>query len=441
MAARSAPAMAKEPSTSGEPNNADFPFSVTFLAYSASGFRIVEREEFLSRLNASGNSRSFVMFFTLRLIFIAASIFGTVSEMNRIYAASFIPLGDLPGGSFSSRANGVSDDGSVIVGGGVGANGPEGFRWTVAGGIQPLGSMLIGPIVAAEATAVSSDGMFIAGFEANSGIVRSYRWTNGTGLVNLGALAGGGNLVVASAVDVFGDVYGTSDSSAGNRAFRWRGTDSNIFEVGSVPGGFSSSGVTDVGYSGTVETVGFVSSGLIPQAAKISPSPITILGDLPGGIVQSVANGVSNNGVVVGYGSTTAGEEAFRYTQFGGMVSLGDLPGGPVESGATDVSNDGSVIVGYGTTAVGQEAFVYGRSGSSMEHLQELLIDRLGAPALQGWRLTSANGISGNGRVVVGDGVDRGVAAQSSMGRQRRQYLGERRELGEQLRALDWRCD
>lgn len=328
------------------------------------------------------------------------------APMSPVFAASFTPLGDLPGGTFSSGANGVSDDGAVIVGGGVGTTGPEGFRWTSSGGIEPLGRLLPGTSFSGEATAISPDGLFIAGFESVGGVARSYRWTTGSGLVNLGALAGGGNLVVASAVDVFGDVYGTSDSAAGNRAFRWRGTDSNIFEVGSVPGGFSSSGVTDVGFSGTVETVGFVSSGLIPQAAKISPTPTTVLGDLPGGIVQSVANGVSNNGVVVGYGSTAAGEEAFGYTFAGGMVGLGDLPGGLVQSGATDVSNDGNVIVGYGTTAVGQEAFVYGRSGAGMENLQELLVDRLGAAALANWRLTAANGISGNGRVVVGDGID-----------------------------------
>src|SRR5262245_54599789 len=44
--------------------------------------------------------------------------------------ADFVPLGDLPGGLFLSRASGVSADGSVVVGESVSASGFEAFRWT-----------------------------------------------------------------------------------------------------------------------------------------------------------------------------------------------------------------------------------------------------------------------------------------------------------------------
>ena len=40
-------------------------------------------------------------------------------------AADFIPLGDLPGGEFHSNANGISADGSVVVGWSGGASGDE----------------------------------------------------------------------------------------------------------------------------------------------------------------------------------------------------------------------------------------------------------------------------------------------------------------------------
>ncbi len=43
--------------------------------------------------------------------------------------ADFIPLGDLPGGTFFSLANGVSADGSVVVGRGTSALGSEAFIW------------------------------------------------------------------------------------------------------------------------------------------------------------------------------------------------------------------------------------------------------------------------------------------------------------------------
>jgi len=53
------------------------------------------------------------------------------------------------------------------------------------------------------------------------------------------------------------------------------------------------------------------------------------LGDLPGGSFSSYADGVSANGsVVVGYGNSANGNEAFRWTQGTGMVGLGDLSGG-----------------------------------------------------------------------------------------------------------------
>src|SRR5262245_36142821 len=44
--------------------------------------------------------------------------------------ADFLPLGDLPGGLFLSRASGVSADGSIVVGESVSTSGFEAFRWT-----------------------------------------------------------------------------------------------------------------------------------------------------------------------------------------------------------------------------------------------------------------------------------------------------------------------
>ena len=71
------------------------------------------------------------------------------------------------------------------------------------------------------------------------------------------------------------------------------------------------------------------------------------LGDLPGGDFSSGAYGVSGDGsVIVGYGSSASGLEAFRWTSDGGMVGLRRLmPGGAdFESYAFhDVSGDGSV--------------------------------------------------------------------------------------------------
>jgi len=70
------------------------------------------------------------------------------------------------------------------------------------------------------------------------------------------------------------------------------------------------------------------------------------LGDLSGGSFFSLAHGVSADGlVVVGISDSALGEQAFRWTQPGGMVGLGFLPRG-IESDAFGVSADGSIVVG-----------------------------------------------------------------------------------------------
>ncbi|NNF43580.1 MAG: hypothetical protein HKN62_11150 [Phycisphaerales bacterium] len=71
-------------------------------------------------------------------------------------------LGDLMGGRADSRAFDVTADGSLIVGAGTTAEGPEAFVWA-DGGIQTLGD-LPGGIFGSEARGVSADGSVIVGF-------------------------------------------------------------------------------------------------------------------------------------------------------------------------------------------------------------------------------------------------------------------------------------
>ena len=74
------------------------------------------------------------------------------------------------------------------------------------------------------------------------------------------------------------------------------------------------------------------------------------LGDLPGGISQSTAGGVSSDGGVAVGASYPAGyDEPFRWTSGGGMVGLGQHPGGCCGLNAYDVSSDGSVVGGGGS--------------------------------------------------------------------------------------------
>src|SRR5688572_5837591 len=91
--------------------------------------------------------------------------------------------------------------------------------------------------------------------------------------------------------------------------------------------------------------------GAAASSSALAAGSLTPLGDLDGGIFDSIATAVSADGsTVVGYSFSTSGFEAFRWTSGGGMVGLGDLPGGAFRSEAHGVSADGSVIVGYSTS-------------------------------------------------------------------------------------------
>jgi probable HAF family extracellular repeat protein len=110
------------------------------------------------------------------------------------------------------------------------------------------------------------------------------------------------------------------------------------------------------------------------------------LGDLPGGIANSMAYGVSADGtVVVGWGNnSTTGTEAFRWTQVRGMEGLGFT-----EAFAT--SADGSTVVGYRHIAKQAEPVRWTRDGGIF-----------GLGKLTDCRFGEANGISSDGSIIIG---------------------------------------
>lgn len=130
------------------------------------------------------------------------------------------------------------------------------------------------------------------------------------------------------------------------------------------------------------------------------------LGDLPGGVTNSAAYGVSADGqVVVGYASTAAGPVAFQWTEGGGLVALPMLSGG-TGSIAYAASADGSVIVGGTYSATGQQASVWATNGVA------------GLGDLVGGSVESmARGVSADGQVIVG-------YANSASGREAFRWTG-----------------
>jgi probable HAF family extracellular repeat protein len=231
-----------------------------------------------------------------------------------------VGLGDLPGGTFQSAANGVSADGNVVVGEGRSASGPEAFRWTSASGMTGLGD-LPGGFFNSLAMGISADGKVIVG-QGRSALGReACRWTE-AGMTGLGDFPGVDFVSQANAVSADGTVIvGDGYSDLGAEAFRW------------------------------------TSEGMMA------------LGEFEGGIYVSQALAVSADGnTVVGTSRSAANYEAFLWTSARGfrrleeeLMALGVDPaadGWTILNQATGITGDGRYVVGHGVRNRRAEAFL-----------------------------------------------------------------------------------
>jgi len=245
-----------------------------------------------------------------------------------------------PGSQASSSANGVSADGSVIIGAESGSG--LGWRWEdgVVSALEPLPSYN-----RTSAADVSSDGSVVVGYSTTlSDFDKPVRWDDG--VVSALDLLPDGNSGKARGVSDDGSaVVGWSGRSGypSIEAVRWQG--------------------------GEVQGLGFLwlPSSTISQAEAVS-------GD---GLVAVGAHGVP-----------------FRYE--GGTMTALTGPAGPY-SVAKASNADGSVIVGYG---VGVFRWT---EATGTQNLADLLTTQYGLD-LTGWHLTVASDISADGKTIVGHG-------------------------------------
>jgi probable HAF family extracellular repeat protein len=318
--------------------------------------------------------------------------------------ASFQGLGDLPGGKFESLAQGVSADGSVVIGTGTTISGKQAFRWTQTTGMVSLGNVRDSSFKESWAYNISADGSTIVGSgDIGSGwnSYKGFYWTSDSGMANMESLHESSRYEVW-ALSFDGSII---VGDGGMQAFRW--TRKNGIDTLGVLSGRTSSRAVSVSADGLV-AVG--SSYNLPswkkqQAFRWTQSDGMVgLGFLPGGN-NSFANAVSPDGsVVVGTSSDPSGYSGFRWTQSTGMMSLGHLPGRKTTHPFA-VSTHGSIIAGssfidrdHGT------AFIWD-STHGMRSLQSVLFSDYGLN-LTGWNLQSANGISSDGNVIVGWGTN-----------------------------------
>ncbi|MFG0283186.1 MAG: PEP-CTERM sorting domain-containing protein [Phycisphaerales bacterium JB039] len=277
-------------------------------------------------------------------------------------------LGDLPGGPFPSFALGVSPDGQTIVGSTISPLGREGFKWTQSEGMVGLGDL-------------------------PGGIYRSYAWDT----------SNGGKRIVGQADYEF-------DPVVIGRAVRWDdgAAPVQIVDTYSEAIGLSPDGSVVVGYApapgGGTEAFRWTEAG-----------GVELLGDLPGGDTFSFAYGVNADGsVIVGAGRGADNlHQVVRWTDAGGIEALGNLPGSMPRTEATAwaCSADGSVIVGIanhssfcGEYDESGEAFIW-TEADGMRRVRDVLMLDHGVD-VSGWALIAATGVSDDGTVICGHGVN-----------------------------------
>jgi probable HAF family extracellular repeat protein len=263
-------------------------------------------------------------------------------------------IGDLPGGVLFGRDGTVSNNGVIAATGQT-----EGFnglaaRWTSSTGWQTL---IMNEDIGSDAKDISADGSVIVGIDWNaSGPNQAFRWTEATGIEYLQGIL---QSHYARAVSADGTVIvGSASRFDGTRhtdeSFRWTST----------------TGMVGLGHP---------------------------LGDF-----NNYATGISADGsVIVGhFNLTDFVRRSFRWTQDTGMVEIPLAPGLPshVEFIPSAISGNGSVVLG---------GVIIWDAEHGTRRLQEVLIHEHGlAAAMAGWAGLEATGISTDGRVLVGSGVN-----------------------------------
>jgi probable HAF family extracellular repeat protein len=242
--------------------------------------------------------------------------------------------------------------------------------------------------VNSEAFAASGDGSVIVGRATDaSGNYRPFRWT-AVGMENLPSSPP--EFLSGHALDVSTD--GNAVVGLFGFAERWT-VAGGLEDLGSFSSrGISSDGQVVVGYNG--------------HAVRWTPtSGLQDLGTVGG--TESFADDASANGsVVVGQSRDRSGFwKAFRWTAATGMRDIGTL-GGPMAA-AYNVSDNGSVVVGRALTSsnsASDRAFRW-TPQKGMQNLQQAL-QNSGVTSVTGWILLGATGVSADGSVIVGEGIN-----------------------------------
>lgn len=324
--------------------------------------------------------------------------------------ADFRSVGFLPGGNGAS-ALGVSGDGNWVVGLSNSTSGIQAFRWSLPLGIEGLGDFAEGAF-SSVGYGVSRNGRVVVGVGTRDGYSEAFRWTPFGGMEGIGDLWPTESYASSAAYGVSADgltIVGTSDVEDGVRAFRWR-LGEGLVAIAGFPGDVVEFSTQGAAVSADGNVVVGVGDTLFSQMAFRwgGTGSVDGIGFMPDGSFSTATACSSDGSVIVGFGDDPNGLRAFRYSTGGSMQPLPEIGPDYADSVANGVSGDGSVVVGTTTGPLGEVATIWTLAGGTRS-LKTVLETDFGLN-LTGWTIQSATGISEDGTVVVGTGIQGGQA-------------------------------
>lgn len=157
------------------------------------------------------------------LVLIGRGRDGSTPKAMRYSASEGLSTIDGDNGYSVTSAEGISADGSVVVGSVIGGEYfSEPYRWTESGGVQPLGVLEHEGFLYGSGQDVNSTGDVVVGNLSGTFASEAFRWTESGGMEALGDLPGGDHNSVALGVSGDGSaVVGYSIAADGQHAFVW----------------------------------------------------------------------------------------------------------------------------------------------------------------------------------------------------------------------------
>lgn len=326
-----------------------------------------------------------------------ACVFSSLAA-NCAAQATYLPLGDLPGGEFGSVGFALSGDGHIATGFSIdrdGLLGTNAFRWSASDGMISLAQ----PSGRTDGNGISTSGQYIAGSIEDASGVRGAFWTASGDFHTVGDLPGGADYSILADVSDNGIAVGASSYASGpfaplQQAIRWT-------------------------QQGGIEPLGFLPGDDYSFAVDISADGSTIAGrgasgvwtwTSTSGMALAVGKGFELQGMtgdgqyLFGVNSTILGGQSVGvgalWSEDAGLIELNhdDTPASWISDVAKAASHDADVILGMRfALSGGSVPYVWFDQGLTGMTLEDYLLDNGLDLRNEGYRITDVSDISNDG--------------------------------------------